>query len=79
MAVAWLVTLPSAAVVGALAAGVVVHGGTAGTVVIAVPAVAVAGGIVALSRRDPVDAHNVNSARTASVRPVAPAGAGAGA
>jgi len=72
MALAWLVTLPSAAAVGAVAASVVVHGGTTGVVVIALAAVAVAGVIVVLSRRNPVHADNVNSGRTASVRPVAP-------
>jgi len=76
MALAWLVTLPSAAAVGALAAGVVVHGGTAGTVLIAVVAVAVAGVIVALSRRNPVDADNVNNARATSVRPEVRVGVG---
>jgi PiT family inorganic phosphate transporter len=74
MALAWLVTLPAAAAVGAVAAGVVVHGGTAGIVLIALAAVAVASVIVALSRRNPVHADNVNSARTTQVGP-APAGA----
>jgi PiT family inorganic phosphate transporter len=69
MALAWLVTLPSAAAVGALAAGAVVHGGTTGTVLIAVAAVAIAGVIVALSRRNPVHADNVNNTPTTSVRP----------
>ncbi|MFJ4411126.1 anion permease [Streptomyces sp. NPDC088910] len=76
MALAWLVTLPSAAAVGAVAASVVVHGGTPGVVVIALIAVAVAGGIVVLSRRNPVHADNVNHGHTTSVRPPAPAGAG---
>jgi PiT family inorganic phosphate transporter len=76
MALAWLVTLPAAAGVGAVAAGVVVHGGTAGIVLIAPAAVVVAGAIVVLSRRNPVHADNVNNARTTSVRPVT-AGAGA--
>jgi PiT family inorganic phosphate transporter len=75
MALAWLVTLPAAAAVGAVAAGVVVHGGTAGIVLIALAAVAVASVIVALSRRNPVHADNVNSARTTQVGPAAPAGA----
>jgi PiT family inorganic phosphate transporter len=75
MALAWLVTLPSAAAVGAVAASVVVHGGTPGVVVIALIAVAVAGGVVALSRRNPVHAENVNDGSTASVRPADPAGA----
>ena len=76
MALAWLVTLPAAAAVGAVAAGVVVHGGTTGIVLIAVAAVVVAAVIVVLSRRNPVHADNVNEAgTTATVRPVAPAGA----
>ncbi|MEE4546571.1 inorganic phosphate transporter [Streptomyces sp. V4-01] len=75
MALAWLVTLPAAAAVGALAAGVVVHGGTAGTVLIALAAVAVALVIVVLSRRNPVHADNVNSAPTTRLRPASPAGA----
>ncbi|WUH89084.1 inorganic phosphate transporter [Streptomyces sp. NBC_00433] len=77
MALAWLVTLPAAAGVGALAAGAVVHGGTLGIVLIALAAVAVSGVIVVLSRRNPVHADNVNNATTASVRPGEPAGAGA--
>jgi PiT family inorganic phosphate transporter len=76
MALAWLVTLPAAAAVGALAAGAVVHGGTTGTVLIAVAAAAVAGTIVALSRRNPVRADNVNNAPTSSVRPAVGAGVG---
>jgi hypothetical protein len=76
MALAWLVTLPAAAAaVGAVAAGVVVHGGTAGIVLIARAAVAVALVIVALSRRNPVHADNVNNARTTELRGPSPAGA----
>ena len=77
MALAWLVTLPAAAGVGALAASVVVHGGTAGTVVIALAAIAVAGVIVALSRRNPVHADNVNNTATTPLGPTAAAGAAA--
>jgi inorganic phosphate transporter, PiT family len=68
IAMAWLVTLPAAAAVGAVAASAVVHGGTLGTVLIALAAVVVAGVIVMLSRRNPVDATNVNDARTTHVR-----------
>ncbi len=75
MALAWLVTLPAAAAVGAVAAGVVVHGGTTGIVLIALAAAAVALVIVVLSRRDPVHADNVNNASATGVR--APAAAGA--
>ncbi|SEG82249.1 inorganic phosphate transporter, PiT family [Actinacidiphila yanglinensis] len=76
MALAWLVTLPAAAAVGAVAASAVVHGGTLGTVLIALAAVVVAGVIVLLARRNPVDAKNVNDARTTAVRPAAKAPVG---
>jgi PiT family inorganic phosphate transporter len=59
MAVAWLLTLPAAAAVGAVA-GWVAGTGTVGTVIVFVVAVAVAGGIYAASRRKPVTAENVN-------------------
>ena len=59
MVIAWLLTLPAAAMVGALAARGA-ETGTAGTVVVAVAGLAIAGGIYALSRREPVGAHNVN-------------------
>ena len=57
MAPAWLLTLPAAAVVGAVAAAVA---GTLGTVVVAVVGAAVPAGIYAASRRRPVTADNVN-------------------
>ena len=75
MAVAWLVTLPSAAAVGAVSAGVVVHGGTFGTVLIAVAAIAAATAIYLASRRNPVHAGNVNDHHEVAVRPQ-PAGVG---
>jgi PiT family inorganic phosphate transporter len=59
MALAWLLTLPAAAVVGALAAWVA-GSGTAGTIVVAVVALAIASGIYLASRREPVNANNVN-------------------
>jgi inorganic phosphate transporter, PiT family len=59
MVVAWLLTLPAAAIVGAVA-GRVAQTGTVGTVVVAVAGLAIAGGIYALSRRQPVGADNVN-------------------
>jgi PiT family inorganic phosphate transporter len=59
MALAWLLTLPSAAVAGALAAWVAGRG-TLGTLVVAVVGIGVAAGIYALSRRRPVTADNVN-------------------
>ncbi|MCE7010367.1 inorganic phosphate transporter [Kibdelosporangium philippinense] len=59
MVIAWLLTLPAAAVVGALA-GEAADQGTLGTVVVAVVAAAIAAGIYLASRRHPVDASNVN-------------------
>ncbi|MER7479932.1 inorganic phosphate transporter [Streptomyces sp. NPDC126510] len=63
MAVAWAVTLPAAALVGGLAAAIVRIGGDIGTAAVAATGAALAVAIVAISRRDPVDAHNVNDAR----------------
>ncbi|MGW5354167.1 anion permease [Streptomyces sp. NPDC004031] len=77
MALAWLVTLPAAAGVGAVAAGAVVHGGTLGTVLIAVAAAVVAVVVVLLSRRNPVHAANVNNAPGTAATPPADAEAGA--
>ncbi|WP_435134426.1 anion permease [Actinacidiphila sp. bgisy144] len=73
MALAWLVTLPAAAAVGAVAASAVVHGGTLGTVLIALAAVVVAAVIVLLSRRNPVDAKNVNDGHRPPVQAAASA------
>ncbi|MFE2044086.1 anion permease [Streptomyces sp. NPDC059477] len=68
MALAWLVTLPAAALVGGLAASVVTHGGDVGTVVVALVGAALALGIVLLARRNPVHAHNVNDTHEVGVR-----------
>ncbi|MFC9648433.1 MULTISPECIES: anion permease [unclassified Streptomyces] len=68
MLIAWCVTLPAAAAVGALAAVMVVYGGTIGTIVIALAAAAVAVFIVIVSRRHPVTPVNVNDERTVTVR-----------
>ncbi|MBL1085434.1 inorganic phosphate transporter [Streptomyces actinomycinicus] len=76
MALAWLITLPAAALVGGLAASVVKHGGNVGTVVIALVALALAATIFALSRRNPVRAGNVNDHHEVTVRHPAPAHAG---
>ncbi|MBZ3905943.1 inorganic phosphate transporter [Streptomyces griseiscabiei] len=73
MVVAWLVTLPAAALVGGLAASVVTHGGNLGLVVIALLALAVAAVIVLMSRRDPVHASNVNETHEVGVRGAVPA------
>ncbi|TCO55040.1 PiT family inorganic phosphate transporter [Actinocrispum wychmicini] len=59
MVIAWLLTLPAAAVVGALA-GETASQGTAGTIIVALIAVAIAAGIYMMSRRNPVHADNVN-------------------
>jgi inorganic phosphate transporter, PiT family len=59
MAVAWAVTLPAAAVVGA-AASWTAASGPFGVVVVAVAGLALAAGIYAASRWNPVNALNVN-------------------
>jgi len=57
--IAWVLTLPAAAAVGALS-GRVADMGTVGTIVVALAAVAVGVGVYLASRRSPVGAHNVN-------------------
>jgi inorganic phosphate transporter, PiT family len=75
MGAVWLLTLPAAATVGALAAWTAARG-TAGTVLVGALLVAAAGGIYGLSRRKPVTAETVNDKPTP--RPVAvPASAAA--
>ena len=59
MAVAWVLTLPAAAAVGAASAWLA-STGTVGTVIVALVAVAMGGGIYAASRRRPITAENVN-------------------
>ncbi|MGW9032930.1 anion permease [Streptomyces sp. NPDC055722] len=68
MVIAWLITLPSAALVGGVSAAVVKHGGNTGTAVIALVAAAVAAFIVVASRRNPVHARNVNDSHEVTVR-----------
>ncbi|MFD7898078.1 anion permease [Streptomyces sp. NPDC059568] len=68
MAIGWCVTLPAAAAVGALAATMVVYGGTVGTIVVALAAAAVAAFIVIVSRRNPVHSGNVNDENTVTIR-----------
>jgi PiT family inorganic phosphate transporter len=70
MALAWLLTLPAAAAVGAVSAWVS-GSGTVGTVIVAVVAVAVGAGIYAASRRRPVTAGNVNDVPEPAAEPVA--------
>ncbi|MFI9650345.1 anion permease [Streptomyces sp. NPDC052040] len=79
MVIAWLITLPSAALVGGVSAGVVKHGGTVGTVVIALVAAAVAAVIVAASRRNPVHANNVNETHEVTIRATPPTRVGSAA
>ncbi|NKQ27026.1 inorganic phosphate transporter [Streptomyces galbus] len=76
MLVAWLVTLPSAALVGGVAASVVTHGGNAGAAVVALVGAALAGGMVLLSRRNPVHAANVNDSHEVRVGSAPPAHVG---
>jgi PiT family inorganic phosphate transporter len=59
VAMAWLLTLPAAAAVGAVAAWTA-GTGAVGTIIVAVVLVGVAGGIYAASRRRRVTADNVN-------------------
>jgi inorganic phosphate transporter, PiT family len=59
MALVWMVTLPAAAGVGALASSIAITG-TVGVWVVAVGAAVLAAGIYAASRRDAVTALNVN-------------------
>jgi inorganic phosphate transporter, PiT family len=76
MVAAWLITLPAAALVGGVSASVVKHGGNLGTVVVALVGAAVAAGIVFVSRRNPVSAHNVNDAHEVTLRTEPPARVG---
>ncbi|MFF5647859.1 anion permease [Streptomyces collinus] len=79
MIVAWVITLPAAALAGGLAAAVVQNGGDLGTAVVALVGAALAAGIVIVSRRNPVHAHNVNDAHEVSIRTEKPAKVGAAA
>jgi PiT family inorganic phosphate transporter len=72
MAIAWVLTLPAAAIVGA-AAGKAASGGPFGTAIVAVVGLAIAGGVFAASRRNPVTAGNVNDDTEVPAIPV-PAG-----
>jgi PiT family inorganic phosphate transporter len=66
MAIAWLLTLPAAAV-GALAAAVATRG-TPGVVLIGLVTVAAAVALYAISRRQPVTANNVNDVPPVAVQ-----------
>lgn len=73
MVVAWMITLPAAALVGGLSASAVTYGGTLGTALVALVGAALAAVIVAVSRRNPVHARNVNDAHEVTLRPAPPA------
>jgi len=59
VAIGWVLTLPAAALVGALAAWAAITG-PVGTLIVAVVLVGISGGIYAVSRRRPVTPDNVN-------------------
>jgi PiT family inorganic phosphate transporter len=74
MGLGWLLTLPSAAVLGAVAAAIALTG-TMGVVLVLVALVAGSLGILSVSRRSSVNRHNVTDASTVTVqlrRPPAP-------
>jgi inorganic phosphate transporter, PiT family len=77
MATAWVITLPAAAVMGAIAYYIANGiGGTAGVVVTLVILIAIAGVIYWRSRGTKVDPDNVNSEWKGSVAPSEPASLG---
>ncbi|MFC7449228.1 inorganic phosphate transporter [Rhodococcus daqingensis] len=62
MAVAWLITLPSAALVGAVCWGIAqLIGGLPGVLVVFAILLILAGWMYARSRRQPIDSNNVNA------------------
>ena len=62
MAVAWLITLPSAAIVGALCWGLAnIVGGLPGVLVVFAVLIALAGWMYLRSRKEPIDPSNVNA------------------
>ncbi len=69
MALAWLFTLPVAAVVGGLSAKVAVSG-NAGVALVSFVALGLMAAIYAYSRRAPVNADNVNEPATVELAPV---------
>jgi PiT family inorganic phosphate transporter len=73
MALAWAFTLPAAGLVGA-GAGKLAKSGTTGTIVVAVIGALAALGMYLVSRRNPVNASNVNEIAPIAARQLAPAG-----
>ena len=71
MLLAWLITFPAAGVLGALACTLACRG-FEGTLAVAGIALCVAGVIYVLSRRDPVNAANVNDSGAVSVKAAMP-------
>ncbi|MFG3018749.1 anion permease [Streptomyces sp. NPDC048254] len=76
MVAAWVITLPCAALVGGISAAAVKQGGNFGTVVVALVGAALAAGIVLLSRRNPIDAKNVNDGHEVAIRTTPPSNVG---
>ncbi len=72
MLLAWLVTFPAAGVVGAVACAVA-KTGLAGTIAVALAGIVIALIIFRLSRRNPINAMNVNNSSQVKVTPVKPA------
>jgi PiT family inorganic phosphate transporter len=66
IATAWVLTLPAAAIVGGIAA-LVASTSTVGLIIVAVVAVVLGGGLVALARRHPVNHKNVNEEENETV------------
>ena len=78
MATAWVLTLPSAGIVGALAyAAAHGIGGVAGVIVIFIVLAACAAGFFLRSRKNAVTANNVNTEWSGSLTPATPATAAA--
>ncbi len=72
MLLAWLVTFPAAGMVGAVACAVA-KTGLAGTIAVALAGIVIALIIFRLSRRNPINAMNVNNSSQVKVTPVKPA------
>jgi PiT family inorganic phosphate transporter len=64
----WLLTLPAAALVGGIAAAVALTG-TIGLIIVFAALIAGAGVIYVISKRSPVDSHNVNDSADVTINP----------